>query len=139
MALGLSLPALDLPTLQFVTFLLSIATGILFMLDALRRDEAESPRWWSLAFLLATFSPVLYLLAARSSRLAILYPLGNAVATLAFAWYGAVHDASTRATCSGWPYSAVRRCCYGEPGCSRVRSMPGAAGYCSTRCWPATA
>lgn len=91
MALGLSLPALDLPTLQFVTFLLSIATGILFMLDALRRDEAESPRWWSLAFLLATFSPVLYLLAARSSRLAILYPLGNAVATLAFAmvWSGA--------------------------------------------------
>ncbi|VVD60244.1 GGDEF domain-containing protein [Pandoraea commovens] len=91
MALGLSLPALDLPTLQFVTFLLSIATGILFMLDALRRDEAESPRWWSLAFLLATFSPVLYLLASRSAQLAVLYPLGNAVATLAFAmvWSGA--------------------------------------------------
>lgn len=91
MALGLSLPALDLPTLQFMTFLLSIATGILFMLDALRRDEADSPRWWSLAFLLATFTPVLYLLAARSEALAILYPLGNAVATLAFAmvWSGA--------------------------------------------------
>lgn len=91
MALGLSLPALDLPTLQFVTFLLSIATGILFMLDALRRDESESPRWWSLAFLLATFPPILYLLAARGPRLAVLYPLGNAVATLAFAmvWSGA--------------------------------------------------
>ncbi|MDR3398646.1 MAG: GGDEF domain-containing protein [Pandoraea sp.] len=74
-----------------MTFLLSIATGILFMLDALRRDEAESPRWWSLAFLLATFSPILYLLAERSARLAVLYPLGNAMATLAFAmvWSGA--------------------------------------------------
>lgn len=89
--MALQMPTLDLPTLQFVTFLLSTCTGVLFMLDAFRHDDSDSPRWWSLAFLLATFAPVLYMVASHGTQLSILYPLGNAVSTLAFAmvWSGA--------------------------------------------------
>ncbi|QCI62834.1 GGDEF domain-containing protein [Phreatobacter stygius] len=82
---------LDLTTLLFISLLVTVTTGAMFVLDAVRRGDVRSGRWWSLAFGAATLASFTYIAAAQSPALAWAYVVGNGLAGTATAliWVGA--------------------------------------------------
>ncbi|MBN8941788.1 MAG: GGDEF domain-containing protein [Rhizobiales bacterium] len=91
MASGSASLQLDLTTLLFISLLVTLTTGILYVLDAVRRGDILSGRWWSLAFVASSLASITYIAAAQGPALAWAYPIGNGLAGTATAliWVGA--------------------------------------------------
>ncbi|WP_204278899.1 hypothetical protein, partial [Klebsiella aerogenes] len=65
MASGSASLQLDLTTLLFISLLVTLTTGMLYVLDAVRRGDVLSGRWWSLAFVASSLASVTYIAAAQ--------------------------------------------------------------------------
>lgn len=91
MASGSTSLHLDLTTLLFTSLLVTLTTGVLYVLDAVRRGDVLSGRWWSLAFVASSLASFTYIAAAQSPAFAWAYALGNGLAGTATAliWVGA--------------------------------------------------